>query len=108
MDSSNGELDRHPGAFATNRSLQGIFGMEFFEMDPKTQRLMTSPQIWIYFVTALCATLFTICLYYAMPGLWQLRRKQRDVAEQGNNVHVPKDLQRGYTDIEKSTQGSGA
>jgi hypothetical protein len=76
--------------------------MQFFEMNQTTKRLMTSPQIWIYFVTAVGATALTMALYYVMAGFPQIRRKQDVVVENGKAMHVPNSLQRGYTDIEKN------
>lgn len=81
---------------------KGIFGMEFFEMDQKTKSLITSPQIWIYFVTAVGTTILTMSLYYVMAGFPQIRRKKDTAVESASASHVPSSLQRGYTDIEKN------
>lgn len=76
--------------------------MEFFEMDPVTQQLLTSPQIWIYFVTAVGTTILTMVLYYMMAGFPKLRKVRND--NQMNPDYVPSNLQRGYTDIEEKDQ----
>ncbi|PSN67176.1 hypothetical protein BS50DRAFT_494669 [Corynespora cassiicola Philippines] len=78
----------------------GIFGMEFFELDTKTLRIVTSPQIWIYFIVSFGATLFTGGLYYLMAGMPQIRKKQQDSGH--GEDRVPISLQRGNTDIEKN------
>ncbi|KAH7083884.1 hypothetical protein FB567DRAFT_561823 [Paraphoma chrysanthemicola] len=80
----------------------GIFGMEFFEMDQKTESLITSPQIWIYFVTAVGTTILTMSLYYVMAGFPQIRRKKNTAVQSAPDSHVPSSLERGYTDIEKN------
>lgn len=90
--------------FVADLLTQGIFGMEFFEMDTATQRLMTSPQIWIYFVTAAGVTILTMALYYVMAGLPQIHWKDSDATDTTENDHVPLSLQRGYTDLEKNMQ----
>lgn len=82
--------------------LQGIFGMEFFEMNQSTRRLITSPQIWIYFATAAGATIVTVILYWALAGFPRLGKKSGDSLVVAEDNHVPQSLQRGYTDIEKS------
>jgi hypothetical protein len=79
--------------------LQGIFGMEFFEMDQTTHRLTASPQIWIYFVTAAAAGIVTLYMYYFMAGLPKFQWKGRSGGDLKED-HVPYSLQRGYTDIE--------
>jgi len=71
-------------------------------MEQKTQRLMTSPQIWIYFVTAAGATIATVLLYWAMAGFPQFGRKSENESDVARENHVPRSLQRGYTDIEKN------
>lgn len=76
-------------------------------MDQTSQRLMTSPQIWIYFLTASCTTILTIGMYFVMPSLWQSSKKQGHVAATGPIDNIPHNLQRGYTDIEKNSGGSG-
>jgi hypothetical protein len=86
--------------------MQGIFGMEFFEMDQATHRVTTSPQIWIYFVTAVATTVLTVALYYVMAGFPKVRWTGR-VDDATNREHVPHSLQRGYTDIEKNPGASG-
>ncbi|KAF2027484.1 hypothetical protein EK21DRAFT_102554 [Setomelanomma holmii] len=83
----------------------GIFGMEFFEMDQVTKSLMTSPQIWIYFVTAVGATVLTMALYYVMAGFPKIRREKETAETSEQSSHVPTSLQRGYTDIEKNLKG---
>ena len=79
--------------------------MEFFELDRETGRLVTSTQIWIYFVTAIGTTIVTVLLYYAMAGFPRIVRKHKHVVKQTQDFHVPQSLQRGYTDIEKNSQG---
>ena len=74
--------------------------MEFFELDTKTLRIVTSPQIWIYFIVSFGATLFTGGLYYLMAGMPQIRKKQQDSGH--GEDRVPISLQRGNTDIEKN------
>jgi hypothetical protein len=68
-------------------------------MDQATHRLTTSPQIWIYFVTAAATTILTAALYYVMAGFPRIRWKGRDDAAT-NHEHIPYSLQRGHTDIE--------
>jgi hypothetical protein len=87
--------------------IQGIFGMEFFGMDQATHRLTTSPQIWIYFVTAAATTILTVALYYVMAGFPKIRWKGHiDAAT--SYEHVPYSLQRGDTDIEMCSRTSGS
>jgi hypothetical protein len=86
--------------------MQGIFGMEFFEMDPLTERLKTSPQVWIYFVTAAVTTILTIVLYYFMAGFPKVQWKLRASCD-AKEDHVPRSLQRGYTDIEMNSIALG-
>jgi hypothetical protein len=73
--------------------------MEFFELDPQTRGLVTSPKIWIYFATAAAVTVVTIFLYYVMLGFPQIRRRA-DIRGSSDDI-VPENLQRGYTDLEK-------
>jgi hypothetical protein len=82
--------------------MQGIFGMEFFEMDLATHRLTTSPQIWVYFVTAVGATVFTVVLYYVMAGVIKFRSQSHFFGDVPEDHYVPRGLQRGFTDIEKN------
>lgn len=74
--------------------------MEFFELDPKTRLLITSPQIWIYFVTAASVTIVTACLYYVMAGFPRLHRCTQ--MSEKNKDFVPLSLRRGCTDVENS------
>jgi hypothetical protein len=74
--------------------------MEFFDMDKTTQHLTTSPQVWIYFVTAAATTILTMALYYFMAGVPKVQWK-RHVGCDEKEDHVPHSLKRGYTDIEK-------
>jgi hypothetical protein len=80
--------------------------MEFFELDPKTRHLVMSPKIWIYFVTSICATIVTAVLYCVMAGFPRLKREVEIGCGRGD-THVPRSLQRGYTDIEKNSGMSG-
>jgi hypothetical protein len=80
--------------------------MEFFDMDQATHRLTTSPQIWVYFVTAAATTILTVALYYVMAGFPKIRWKGHvDVAT--SYKHVPYSLQRGDTDIEMCSKTPG-
>jgi hypothetical protein len=79
--------------------------MELFELDPKTRQLVTSPKIWIYFVTSICATIVTAALYCVMAGFPRLKRAVEIGCERSDS-HVPRSLQRGYTDIEKNPGSS--
>ncbi|KAH8702725.1 hypothetical protein GQ44DRAFT_631370 [Phaeosphaeriaceae sp. PMI808] len=85
--------------------ITGIFGMQFFVMDAKTQRLLTSPQIWIYFVTAVGTTVLTMALYYFMAGFPQVHKKQD--GDEAEVDYIPRNLQRGNTDVEKNLQVIG-
>ncbi|KAH5305709.1 hypothetical protein HBI12_168140 [Parastagonospora nodorum] len=80
----------------------GIFGMEFFELDLKTNRLITSPQIWIYFVTAMVTTMFTVVLYYGMAGLPNLRKLGAGFYGKSEDEDLPQSIRRSSTDVEKS------
>jgi hypothetical protein len=80
--------------------------MEFFEMDQATLQLTTSPQIWIYFVTAAATTVLTVALYYNMAGFPQIRWKG-GVNAAASDEHVPYSLQRGYMDIEMCPKAPG-
>lgn len=50
-------------------SQQTIFGMNFFDMDQTNNRIVGTPMIWIFFVSAAALTTVTFLLYY-----WLLRR----------------------------------
>ncbi|KGO69020.1 hypothetical protein PITC_078450 [Penicillium italicum] len=50
-------------------SQQTIFGMNFFDMDQASNRIVGTPMIWIFFVSAAALTAVTFLLYY-----WLLRR----------------------------------
>jgi hypothetical protein len=78
--------------------------MEFFEMDVETRRLTTSPEIWIYFVTSVGATILTVVLYYAMARLPALCKQAKGRDNRSGDDHVPRSLRRGYTDIEKNPE----
>ncbi|KAI8932383.1 hypothetical protein NX059_010571 [Plenodomus lindquistii] len=82
----------------------GVFGMEFFEMDPQTHGLKVSPQIWIYFATAVCASILTVTLYYVISWFWRDRINPNRPGRDQVGSFVPLCLQRGYTDIEKVAQ----
>jgi hypothetical protein len=69
-------------------------------MHEATHRLTTSPQIWIYFVTAAATTILTVALYYVMAGFPKIHRMGR-IDAAANYEHVPYSIQRGHTDIEK-------
>ncbi|CAI6332911.1 unnamed protein product [Periconia digitata] len=83
--------------------MSGLFGMNFFMMDQDTYRFVTSPKLWIYFVSAVTLTLCTMILYYVVAGFPQLNtgrpRLAGNKADMGNNG-----LKRGLTDLEKSVQ----
>ncbi|KOS44430.1 hypothetical protein ACN38_g4675 [Penicillium nordicum] len=49
--------------------LATIFGMNFFDMDQTNNRIVGTPMIWIFFVSAAALTTVTFLLYY-----WLLRR----------------------------------
>ncbi|KGO36019.1 Mg2+ transporter protein, CorA-like/Zinc transport protein ZntB [Penicillium expansum] len=49
--------------------LATIFGMNFFDMDEANNRIVGTPMIWIFFVSAAALTAVTFLLYY-----WLLRR----------------------------------
>jgi hypothetical protein len=80
--------------------------MVFFEVDKPTQRLTTSPQVWVYFVTAAATTILTMALYYIMAGFPKVQWKRR-VGCDATEDHVPRSLQRGYTDIEMNSIALG-
>jgi hypothetical protein len=50
-------------------SQQTIFGMNFFDMDTVSNRIVGTPMIWIFFVSSIALTAVTFLLYY-----WLLRR----------------------------------
>jgi hypothetical protein len=75
--------------------------MEFFELDLKTNRLITSPQIWIYFVTAMATTMFTVALYYSMAGLPNFRKLGDGFDGKSKKEDLPRSLRRSSTDVEK-------
>jgi hypothetical protein len=76
--------------------------MVFFETDPEKRHLVMSSRIWIYFVTSICATIVTAALYCVMAGFPRLRRRDDKFGRGNGEIHVPRSLQRGYTDIEKN------
>jgi hypothetical protein len=76
--------------------------MEFFEIDVKTSRLITSPQIWIYFVTAVAVTVFTMVLYYVMAGVPNIRKREYYFGGKPEDQYVPRSLQKTSTDVEKN------
>lgn len=78
--------------------------MEFFELDLKTNRLITSSQIWIYFVTAMVTTMFTVVLYYSMAGLPKFRKLGDGLDANPEEEDVPQSLRRSCTDVEKNPQ----
>jgi len=78
--------------------------MEFFELNPNTNRLITSPQIWIYFVTAMVTTMFTVVLYYSMAGLPKFRKLGDGSGANSEEGDVPHSLRRSSTDVEKNPQ----
>jgi hypothetical protein len=92
--------------FVTNLLLQGIFGMEFFELDKDSHLIKSSPQIWIYFLTAVGATIFTMALYCVMAGLPQIRREQNGTIKKAEDDDIPCTIQRGCTDIEKNARAN--
>jgi Mg2+ and Co2+ transporter CorA len=87
--------------------ITGIFGMEFFELDQATGSLITSTQIWIYFVAAVGTTLFTVLLYFAMAGFPSFWRRNGSTVQQAQDEHVPQSLKRGCTDLEKNPRDFG-
>jgi hypothetical protein len=74
---------------------QTLFGMNFFDLDDKTHRIVASPMIWIYIVASAALTGITMLLYY-----WVARRdgEQSRLApkgspneptpEQRNSIHL--------------------
>lgn len=51
--------------------------MNFFTLDQETFRFVTSPKLWIYFVSAVILTVFTMLLYFAMAGFPQIHRSRK-------------------------------
>ncbi|KAJ4286536.1 hypothetical protein N0V90_013236 [Kalmusia sp. IMI 367209] len=81
--------------------MTGLFGMNFFMMDQNTYRFVTSPKLWIYFVSAVVLTVFTMLLYYVMAGFPQLRKGRQQSGGDGG-IGPSQGLQRGLTDVEKA------
>lgn len=85
--------------------ITGFFGMNFFMMDENTYSFVTSPKLWICFVSAVALTACTMLLYYVMAGFPQMRkREQKSSGDSGLGLRLG--LHRGVTDLEKSG-GSG-
>ena len=79
--------------------MAGLFGTNFFMMDQDTYKFVTSPKLWIYFVSALVLTVCTMLLYYVMAGFAQLRKGRRNCGDGG--IGLTQGFQRGFTDLEK-------
>ncbi|KAF2473418.1 uncharacterized protein BDR25DRAFT_282954 [Lindgomyces ingoldianus] len=80
--------------------MTGLFGMNFFMMDQNTYRFVTSPKLWVYFVSAVVLTACTMLLYYVISGFPQLRKGRQSGGDGG--IGLRQGLQRGFTDPEKS------
>jgi hypothetical protein len=89
-------------------SIQGIFGMEFFQMNQETKNVDVSPEIWQFFVAATGTTVLTMLVYYLMAGFPHIRREARsssqtpDTTAHQKPVSTVKQPRRCSTDIEKS------
>jgi hypothetical protein len=71
--------------------------MNFFVLEQKTLELLTSPKLWIYFVSSIGLTVLTMVLYYMMAGLPRIKK------DPSKSDEFPSmNLKRGYTDVEKN------
>ena len=80
--------------------MTSLFGMNFFMMDQNTYRFVTSPKLWIYFVSAVLLTVCTMLLYYVMAGFPQLQKGRQSGRDGG--VGLRQGLRRDLTDLEMS------
>jgi len=72
-------------------------------MDPETRRVATSPQLWIYFATAVGASIATVILYWLMAGFPKLPQRSKEEGEE-----IPRSMHRTCTDIEKDPKIIGS
>lgn len=94
--------------FKADVLIQGIFGMEFFQMNQETKNVDVSPEIWQFFVAATGTTVLTMLVYYLMAGFPQIRRhtgssgRTPDTTAHQKSTSMVKQPRRCSTDIEKS------
>jgi hypothetical protein len=62
-----------------NEIQQGVFSMNFFTLDQETFRFVVSPKLWIYFVSAVVLTLYTLLMYFGMAEYPQLHRRRKSM-----------------------------
>ncbi|KAI0376200.1 hypothetical protein F5Y04DRAFT_273934 [Hypomontagnella monticulosa] len=60
-----------------------FFGMNFFDLDQESQRIVSTPMIWIYIASAILLTLITFLVYY-----WVLHHDDVVVNRMSPQVHV--------------------
>ncbi|KAI0169817.1 hypothetical protein GGR52DRAFT_485037 [Hypoxylon sp. FL1284] len=60
-----------------------FFGMNFFDLDQESQRIVSTPMIWIYIVSSVLLTLVTFVVYY-----WVLHHDDAIVNSMSPKVHV--------------------
>lgn len=82
--------------------------MQFFEMNQQTRRIMTSPQIWIYFATAAGASVVTVILYWLLAGFPKIHKAKGGNAEHAGDKAITPIAQRACTDIEKNPKILGS
>jgi hypothetical protein len=75
--------------------------MQFFEMNQDTRRIITSPQIWIYFATAAGTSVVTVLLYWLLAGFPKFQKRSKNDVDVSEDNSIPRSMQRACTDIEK-------
>ncbi|KAI4864856.1 hypothetical protein F4820DRAFT_323183 [Hypoxylon rubiginosum] len=60
-----------------------IFGMNFFDLDQESHRIVSTPMVWIYVVSSAMLTLATFSVYH-----WVLRHDDAVVTRMSPKIHV--------------------
>ncbi|KAI1375789.1 hypothetical protein F4677DRAFT_445949 [Hypoxylon crocopeplum] len=60
-----------------------FFGMNFFDLDQETQRIISTPMIWIYVITSVILTAATFSIYY-----WVLHHDGTVIRRMQPKIHV--------------------
>lgn len=58
--------------------------MSFFDLDKEKQRIVTTPEIWIYVISSVILTIATFSIYY-----WVLHHDGPVLSSMAPKVHIP-------------------
>ncbi|PVH93815.1 hypothetical protein DM02DRAFT_732892 [Periconia macrospinosa] len=86
--------------------MSGLFGMNFFMMDQDTYKFVTSPKLWIFFVSAVALTVVTMLPYYVYVRTDFARLRKGQEAEADDRFGLEQSVQRRSTDLERDGEDS--